>query len=116
MPKPIVVHDLFTAISDPTRRRIVEFLANGPQPVSAIVERFSISQPSISEHLRLLKEAGVVHMTPTGRQRIYSVNRSTVLELADWAARLTGRGGSSIQAAGHAASVHTSRPMTMDVD
>ncbi|MBI5765189.1 MAG: winged helix-turn-helix transcriptional regulator [Planctomycetes bacterium] len=110
MPKPKVVHDLFTAISDPTRRRILEFLTAGPQPVTSIVERFSISQPSISEHLRLLREAGVVQMTPSGRLRIYSVNAGTVRQLADWAARLT----SSVPA--DAASDQLHRHMTMDID
>lgn len=110
MPKPKVIHDVFTAIADPTRRRILELLASGPQSVTSIVDRFSISQPSISEHLRLLREAGIVQMTPSGRQRIYSMNAPSIRKLADWASMLAMNGHRDLSP------LLTNRHMTMDID
>ena len=79
--------DVFSAVSDPTRRRILDILAVSERAVMEIVSSFKISQPSISEHLRILRSTGLVSVRPTGRQRIYSLNPIRLRELADWIAR-----------------------------
>jgi len=58
---------VFAALADPTRRRIVERLAQGPLTVGEIAAGFSISQPAISRHVRLLEESGVLHRQVVGR-------------------------------------------------
>lgn len=85
MVNPGIIHnDVFSAVSDPTRRRILDILAHGEQAVMDIVREFNISQPSISEHLRILRNAGLVLVRPTGRQRLYSLNAAPMRELAIW--------------------------------
>jgi DNA-binding transcriptional ArsR family regulator len=78
----------FAALADDTRMQIVETLAAGERSVNDLVELFPISQPAISRHLRLLREAGVVEVLPAGRQRIYRVRPEAVAEVADWATRV----------------------------
>ena len=78
----------FAALADDTRMQIVEALAADDRSVSELVELFPISQPAISRHLRLLREAGVVSVEPNGKQRIYRLNPASLTELSGWAARL----------------------------
>jgi DNA-binding transcriptional ArsR family regulator len=78
----------FAALADDTRLRIVETLAAGERSVKELVDLFPISQPAISRHLRLLREAGVVDVAPAGKQRIYRVRREAVGEVAAWAERV----------------------------
>ena len=78
----------FAALADDTRVRIVEALAAGERSVNELVDLFPISQPAISRHLRLLRDAGVVEAVPAGKQRIYRVRPEAVGEVADWAARV----------------------------
>lgn len=61
------------ALSDPTRRAIVEMLRREPAPVGQIARRFPISRPAISQHLRILSDAGLVKANPKGNQRIYNL-------------------------------------------
>ena len=75
----------FAALADDTRARIVEILAEDDRSVSELVELFSVSQPAISRHLRLLREAGVVTVQPNGKQRIYRLNPSSLAEVSGWA-------------------------------
>jgi DNA-binding transcriptional ArsR family regulator len=78
--------DVFHAIADGTRRRMIDLLSQGEAPVSAIVERFEISQPSISEHLRILREAGLVAVRQFGRQRLYRIQAKPLQDIANWVA------------------------------
>ena len=78
----------FAALADDTRMRIVETLAAGEQSVNDLVDRFPISQPAISRHLRLLREAGVVEVAAVGKQRIYALRPEAVSEIAGWADRV----------------------------
>ena len=64
----------FAALADDTRVHIVELLAGGERSVNELVELFTISQPAVSRHLRVLREAGIVEVTPAGKQRIYGLN------------------------------------------
>jgi DNA-binding transcriptional ArsR family regulator len=82
---------LFRALSDPTRRAIFEHLCGeGDQTVAALTTRAGVSQPVVSKHLRMLKEAGLVHGRPDGRQTHYSATPNALGPLTDWAARMTG--------------------------
>lgn len=62
------------ALSDPTRRKLFERLRSGPCPVNELVNSVSVSQPAVSQHLRVLKEARLVLVEARGNQRIYSLN------------------------------------------
>jgi DNA-binding transcriptional ArsR family regulator len=62
------------ALGDPTRRTIFERLAGGPQPVGRIALDLPVSRPAVSQHLRVLKEAGLVIDRPDGNRRLYELN------------------------------------------
>lgn len=74
----------FAALADPTRTGIVEALATRGRSVSEIVDLFAISQPSISRHLRILREAGLVSVEAKGRERIYRLDARPLCELDAW--------------------------------
>ena len=76
--------DVFETLADPTRRRIVEVLRVGEQAVNDIVEAMDIHQSGVSRHLRLLHEAGFVHMRPDGSRRLYSLRPEPFRELDAW--------------------------------
>lgn len=76
--------DVFRAISDPTRRTLLDLLASEEQPVSALVGRFEMTQPAISQHLRVLREAGLVRERRQGRQRLYRLHPEPLREAYDW--------------------------------
>src|SRR5258708_37597985 len=78
----------YHAIADPTRRRILELLSIRDMPATGIAAEFIYRQPSISEHLRILREAGLVSVEPRGRQRIYSLVRAPLSEIAGWSGRM----------------------------
>jgi DNA-binding transcriptional ArsR family regulator len=78
---------VFRAISEPTRRRILDLLAEGERPVKDLVDRFPMSQPALSQHLRVLREAGLVRTRREGRLRVYSVHAPLLREVHDWAGR-----------------------------
>ncbi len=82
--------DVFYALADPTRRKILELLANhGQLAASEIYANFSASPPAISQHLKVLREAGLVKMEKHAQQHIYLINPVGVLELEEWSKRLT---------------------------
>jgi len=81
----------FAALADDTRLQIVETLASGDRSVAEIVDLFAVSQPAISRHLRLLREAGVVTVEPNGKQRIYRLNPTALREVGTWADRCARR-------------------------
>lgn len=78
----------FAALADDTRARIVEILAEDDRSVTELVELFDVSQPAISRHLRVLREAGVVTVEPNGKQRIYRLDPSSLTDVSGWAQRL----------------------------
>src|SRR3954447_3318053 len=89
MPRPPapVRPDVFAALANPTRRDVLEALRErGPQPAQALADRFAMARPSVSEHLRVLRDAGLVAERRTGRQRIYRLEAEPLRELADWLA------------------------------
>ena len=75
---------LFKALNDATRREILEFLKEGDMTAGEIADRFNISKPSISHHLDLLKQAGLVEALKEGQFITYSLNTTVVDEIAKW--------------------------------
>ena len=75
---------LFKALGDPTRRQIIDLLHQKDMTAGEIAEHFSISKPSISHHLDLLKQAGVVIAIKEGQFITYSLNTTVFDELAKW--------------------------------
>ncbi|HEY0599301.1 metalloregulator ArsR/SmtB family transcription factor [Brevundimonas sp.] len=82
---------LFRTLADPTRRGIFEQLCReGEQTVGALTVSAGISQPAVSKHLGVLKQAGLVRDRPAGRQTHYSAQLDALAPLADWTSRMTG--------------------------
>jgi DNA-binding transcriptional ArsR family regulator len=79
--------EAFAALADPTRRRIVELLAEHERDVSELQAHFAISQPAVSRHLRVLRERGLVQVRPDAQRRIYSLDPTPLAELDDWLGR-----------------------------
>jgi DNA-binding transcriptional ArsR family regulator len=77
----------FTALADPTRRRIVELLAEREYAAGDLVERFSLSQPAVSQHLRVLREAGLVRVRPDAQRRMYALEPRGLAEIDAWLSR-----------------------------
>jgi DNA-binding transcriptional ArsR family regulator len=81
--------DKFSALADPTRRQIVELLArHGELAATELAGQFSTSPQAISQHLKALREAGLVLVEKRAQQRIYRVNPQALLELEGWARQL----------------------------
>lgn len=76
--------DVFSVIADPTRRRIVRILAEQTHTVGAVVEKLSMSQPTISKHLKVLRDADVVSVTVEGQRRLYSLNPEVFATVTEW--------------------------------
>jgi DNA-binding transcriptional ArsR family regulator len=85
-------HDvLFRTLADPTRRAIFERLCrDGEQTVGALTARAKVSQPAISKHLGVLKQAGLVRGRHEGRETHYSAQLRALAPLIDWTSRMTG--------------------------
>ena len=75
---------VFGALSDATRRAILEELAHGDRTVGELAEPFAISRPAISKHLRVLERAGLVQRTPEGRINRCTLDAEPLREAADW--------------------------------
>jgi DNA-binding transcriptional ArsR family regulator len=70
--------EAMNALGDPTRRAIFEQLATGPRPVGELAKNLPVSRPAVSQHLRVLKSAGLVSERPEGTRRVYSVDPNGV--------------------------------------
>ncbi len=75
---------IFEALADPTRRRILELLRTDERPVGELVESLGMSQPAVSRHLRLLREAGLVEARVDAQRRLYRLRPETLRELDAW--------------------------------
>jgi DNA-binding transcriptional ArsR family regulator len=88
------VDDVAGAIADPVRRRVLEVLRDeGRLSAGQLAERFPISRPAVSRHLRVLRESGLVRDELVGRQRFYHLDASRLAPLADWLAGFDRPGG-----------------------
>jgi DNA-binding transcriptional ArsR family regulator len=76
--------DTFTAISDPTRRRILGLLAERELSAGTLAENFKMTPPAVSQHLKALKEARLVQVRVEGQRRIYSLNPKGLSEIDEW--------------------------------
>ncbi len=76
--------DVFHAVADPTRRAILDRLRAGPANAGALAAEFRSSRPAISKHLRVLREARLVHDVAKGRERVYEMDPVPLQTLAGW--------------------------------
>jgi DNA-binding transcriptional ArsR family regulator len=76
--------DVFAALASPVRREILAALRTGPQPVHALAARFDMRRPSVSEHLRVLRDAGLVTERRDGRLRWYTLDAAPLRQVSDW--------------------------------
>ena len=90
------VTDAFTAIAHPLRRRIVTELAAGPKPVCELAGRLPVSQPAVSQHLRLLLNVGLVSQQRAGRENRYRLHPERLDEVRGWMSRLDASWGSAL--------------------
>jgi Predicted transcriptional regulators len=84
---PVAVREdrLFAALANATRREVLRLLRErGPQPVQALADHFAMRRPSLSEHLKVLREAGLVSEERAGRQRIYRLEAAPLADVQDW--------------------------------
>jgi DNA-binding transcriptional ArsR family regulator len=72
------------ALAEPNRMRIVEMLRKGPSSVNEIAERLELSQPLVSKHLRVLREAGIVQVRAAAQQRVYELRPEPFEQLETW--------------------------------
>jgi DNA-binding transcriptional ArsR family regulator len=84
MARASTTSDAFNAVAEPRRRAILVYLAAGEQPVGAIVAALEMEQPSVSKHLRVLHEVGLVRMRRCGRQKLYQTNAAAIRPLHEW--------------------------------
>jgi DNA-binding transcriptional ArsR family regulator len=74
----------FNVLAEPTRRRILDLLLERPRPVGELVERIGISQPGVSKHLRVLREAGLVEVRQEAQRRYYQLRSDPLAEVDAW--------------------------------
>jgi len=84
MARAATTSDAFNAVAEPRRRDILAFLAPHERPVSDIVAALEMEQPSVSKHLRVLREVGLVRMRQEGRQKLYQTNAVAIRPLHEW--------------------------------
>jgi DNA-binding transcriptional ArsR family regulator len=75
---------LFAALAEPNRRRILDLLLDEPRPVGELVAALDVSQPAVSKHLRVLREAGLVEVRADAQRRIYCVRPDPLREVDTW--------------------------------
>ena len=94
------------ALADPTRRKVFERLRSGPQPVSTIARGMPVSRPAVSQHLKVLKEAGLVADHPEGNRRVYYIDPHGLGALRSWLDRFWDQALAAFQAEAESASDH----------
>jgi DNA-binding transcriptional ArsR family regulator len=78
------VDQVFLALANPVRRELLEILFDQPLSAGELSERFELSRPAVAEHLKVLRDAGLVADEPRGRHRIYRLTAEPLAELGDW--------------------------------
>ena len=87
MPRAATSSDVFNAVAEPQRRAILDLLAAEERPVGEVVRALRLAQPSVSKHLRVLREVGLVEARRDGRQMLYRTNAPALRPLHDWAGK-----------------------------
>jgi DNA-binding transcriptional ArsR family regulator len=78
--------ELFEVVAEPNRRRILDLLLAREQPVGDLVRELSVSQPAVSKHLRVLRDAGLVDVRTDGQRRLYRVRATPLNAIDEWLA------------------------------
>jgi DNA-binding transcriptional ArsR family regulator len=91
----VAIQDVYRALSDPTRRKILELLQDGPLPAGQIAAEFPIAWPSVSRHLSLLAAAGLIRSERKGQQLFYELTTSVLVDIVTELADLTRVGAGS---------------------
>jgi DNA-binding transcriptional ArsR family regulator len=86
MARAATTSDAFNAVAEPRRRQILTFLAGKERQVGEIVVAVGLDQPSVSKHLGVLREVGLVHVRRNGRHRLYRTNAAAIRPLYEWTA------------------------------
>jgi DNA-binding transcriptional ArsR family regulator len=84
MARAATTSDAFNAVAEPRRREILTYLAGQERPVGAIVVALRLGQPSVSKHLRVLRDVGLVRMRRDGRRKMYRTNVEAIRPLHEW--------------------------------
>jgi len=84
MPRAATTSDAFNAVAEPRRREILNLLAMRERPVGELVAEMGLEQPSVSKHLRVLRDTGLVHVRREGRQKFYRTNAEAIRPLHEW--------------------------------
>lgn len=84
MPRAATTSDAFNAIAEPRRREILSYLAPKERPVGDIVKSLRLEQPSVSKHLRVLKDVGLVRVRRHGRRMLYRTNVDAIKPVHQW--------------------------------
>ncbi len=86
MARAATTSDAYNAVAEPRRREILTYLAQRERPVGDIAANLGLRQPSVSKHLRVLRNVGLVHMRCDGRQKLYRTNAEAIRPLHEWTA------------------------------
>lgn len=78
----------FAALADPTRRRVFEMLVAAPSSVGSLADHLPVSRPAVSQHLKVLSDAGLVTVRANGTRRIYSASPERLSDLRNWLDRM----------------------------
>lgn len=84
MARAATTSDVFNAVAEPRRRQILNYLAWQARSVEDIVVSLGLGQPSVSKHLRVLRDVGLVHVRRAGRHRLYRTNADAIRPLYEW--------------------------------
>ncbi|MFE7631127.1 ArsR/SmtB family transcription factor [Kocuria sp. NPDC057446] len=96
-------NDVYAVIADKTRRGILTALKDGERPVGDLVAELGVSQPTVSKHLKILREAGMVSMEAQGQRRLYAVQPEPLAEVTTWIHEVVGGAAHEVAAPGRAA-------------
>ena len=84
MARAATTSDTFNAVAEPRRREILEYLALSELPVGDLVVKLGLEQPSVSKHLRVLRDVGLVRVRRNGRHMLYRTNAEAIRPLYEW--------------------------------
>jgi len=87
MARAATTSDAFNAVAEPRRREILNYLALRERPVGEIVASLGFEQPSVSKHLRVLRDVGLVHVRRDGRRMLYRINAEAIRPLYEWTSK-----------------------------
>lgn len=85
MPRAAISTDVFHAVAEPHRRAILDLLASRERPVTDVVNALRLAQPSVSKHLKVLREVGLVEVRRDGRRMLYRTNAHAIRPIHNWA-------------------------------